>query len=165
MSRMGALIMSGRERARLEVMARVRDGQVSVSKSAGLLKLSVRQARRVWKRYRARGDAGLVHGLRGKRSNHAIDPALKKAALALYRQKYPDFGPTLAAEKLAEHDGLDVKPVTLWRWLLDEGLWARRRRRKKHRSRRERRARASARWCRWTGAITTGSKGGRRGAC
>jgi hypothetical protein len=111
-----------------------------VARAAGLLKLSVRQARRIWKRYRLRGDAGLVHGLRGRRSNHAIDEAVKGSALRLYRQKYPEFGPTLAAEKLAEHDGIELKPVTLWRWLLNEGLWARRRRRKKHRSRRERRS-------------------------
>ena len=65
---------------------------------------------------------------------------MKRTVLTLYRQKYGDFGPTLASEKLKEHDGQSVKPVTLWRWLLEEGLWARRRRRKAHRSRRERRS-------------------------
>src|SRR5437764_284978 len=136
---MGTLELSRKERSRLEVFARVRDGQVSVAKAAGLLGLSLRQARRAWKRYRESGDAGLVHGLRGRSSNHQVDDAARRAVLKLYREKYADFGPTLAAEKLAG-DGHAVGPETLRLWLKAEGLWAGRRHRKKHRRRRERRA-------------------------
>src|SRR3954451_19249803 len=137
---MGTLELSQKERLRLEVLARVRAGEVTVAKAAGLLGLSLRQARRAWKRYRERGDAGLVHGLRGRPSNHQVDDAAREAVLGLYREKYADFGPTLAAEKLAEADGHAVGAETLRLWLKAEGLWAGRRHRKKHRSRRARRA-------------------------
>src|SRR4051812_13593071 len=135
---MGALAMSRKERARLEVMARVRDGQLTVAKAAGLLGLSLRQARRAWKRFREQADAGLVHGLRGKASNRKTGDATRTAVLALYREKYHDFGPTLACEYLAK-DGYEVSHDTLGRWLRAEGLMVRRRKRGRHRSRRDRR--------------------------
>jgi hypothetical protein len=135
---METLTMSVKERRRLELMARVRDKQLTVAKASRLLGLSVRQGWRLWKRYEKDGDAGLTHGLRGKVSNRAIKGSVRTAVLKLYRQKYDDFGPTLACEKL-EQDGHLVGVKTLWRWLLKEGLWSRRRRRKPHRSRRERR--------------------------
>src|SRR3954451_19671483 len=95
------LKMSRKERVRLEELARVRDGQVAVRKAAELLGLSERQAWRVYRRYRERGAAGLVHGLRGKASNRQTDEAARAAVVGLYREKYADFGPTLAAETLA----------------------------------------------------------------
>lgn len=137
---MSDLQMSRKERARLEVFARVRDGEVSVAKAAVLLKLSERQARRAYKRYREQGDAGLVHGLRGRPSNRRTDEATADAVVKLYREKYHDFGPTLAAEKLSELDGHEVNAETLRLLLARRGLWQGRRHRKKHRTRRERRA-------------------------
>jgi transposase len=135
---METLNMSVKERRRLELMARVRDQQLTVAKASRLLGLSVRQGWRLWKRYAEQGDAGLVHGLRGKGSNRAISASVREAVLRLYRQKYDDFGPTLACEQL-EKDGHQVGVKTLWRWLLKEGLWTRCRRRKAHRARRQRR--------------------------
>lgn len=139
MSRMGTLEMSRKERVRLEVFARVRDGEISLSRAAGLVGLSLRQARRSWKRYRQRGDAGLTHGLRGRDSNHKTRKDKREAVVKLYREKYADFGPTLACEHLAE-EGYTVNRETLRLWLSREGLWEGRRQRKRHRSRRERRA-------------------------
>lgn len=132
--------MSCKERSRLSVLAQVKSGKLSVAKAAGVMRLSERQAWRVWKRYRHWGDAGLVHALRGRRSNRSLEEELRQKVLWRYRQRYGDFGPTLAAEKLGEDDGLTVDHETLRRWLLSEGLWARRRHRKRHRSRRERRS-------------------------
>jgi hypothetical protein len=77
--------------------------------------------------------------LRGRPSNHRKAAKLRRRALLLYRKDYPDFGPTFAAEKLAER-GLEVSPDTLRRWLLAEGLWQPQRRRDSHRSRRPRRS-------------------------
>jgi hypothetical protein len=48
---------------------------------------------------------------------------VRQRAIDLYREEYPDFGPTLAAEKLAERDGIVVDHETLRRWLIAEGLW------------------------------------------
>jgi hypothetical protein len=135
---MGTLIMSVKERRRLEVMSLIRDKKVSLAKGAALLNLSVRQGRRLWKRYCDLGDGALVHGLRGKPSNHSRKISFKEKVLARYCERYVGFGPTLAAEKLGV-DGLDVRRETLWRWLLAGDLWTRRIRGKVHRSRRERR--------------------------
>jgi hypothetical protein len=131
--------MSVRDRVRLEVFSRVRDEQITVTKAATLLRLSIRQARRLWRRYREVGDVALVAGLRGKPCNRKRHAATRAAVLKRYVEDYHDFGPTLACEHLAG-SGHVLDRETLRRWLVAEGLWQRKRRRKQHRSRRERRA-------------------------
>ncbi len=130
--------MSEKERLRLGILVQVCSRELTVVDSARLMKLSVRQARRVWQRYQSSGDEGLVHRLRGRRGNRALEESVKQTALELYRRRYGDFGPTLAAEKLSEQ-GHSIDHETLRRLLLKEGLWTKHRRRKVHRSRRERR--------------------------
>src|SRR5436190_16957055 len=134
--------MSRKEQVRLEMFARVKAGGVTRMKASELLALSYRQTLRSYARYAAGGAAGLAHGLRGKRSNRRVDAAHRRAVLAAYRARYVGFGPTLAAEQLAERQQLAVDHETLRRWLVAEGLWTKSRRRQKHRSRRERRAHA-----------------------
>jgi hypothetical protein len=131
--------MSQRERDVLKVMQPVLDGDRTQVEAARLLKRSVRQVRRIRQKLEAGGDAALAHGLRGKPSNHRHQPALRQKVLKAYRARYPDFGPTLACEKLAA-EGLHVGVETLRRWLVAEGLWERRRHRDPHRSRRPRRS-------------------------
>ena len=131
--------MSQRERDVLKVMSAVLKGERTQAEAARLLGRSERQVRRVQRRLEAEGDAGVVHRLRGKPSNRALDEAVRRSALDLYRAKYVGFGPTLAAEKLAEADGVGVAVRTLREWLLSAGLWQPKRRRDEHRSRRERR--------------------------
>jgi hypothetical protein len=80
-----------------------------------------------------------VHGLRGKRSNRQGDQRLRARVLARYVKSYGDYGPTLAAESLAE-EGWGVPVSTLRRWLVQAGLWSQQRERKQHRRRRERRS-------------------------
>ena len=87
----------------------------------------------------ADGDAALVHGLRGRPSNHRHDPTLRDRVLRAYRRQYVGFGPTFAAEKRADA-GLVVGVETLRQWLVADGLWERHRRRDPHRSRRPRRS-------------------------
>jgi Helix-turn-helix domain len=131
--------MSQRERDVLKVMQPVLDGKRTQAEAARLLRLSTRQVRRIERKLTAGGDAALVHGLRGKPSNHRHEPGLRRKVVNAYRARYSDFGPTLACEKLAA-EGLRVGVETLRRWLLAEGLWERRRRRDPHRSRRPRRS-------------------------
>jgi hypothetical protein len=135
----GHLLMSGKERERLKVFGRVKGGELKLVEAAELLRVSQRQARRQYKRYRELGDRGLVHRGRGRPSNRGHALKFKQQVLARYQERYPDFGPTLAAEKL-QADGLVVPAETLRRWLLCAGLWQKRRKRKGHRSQRERRA-------------------------
>src|SRR5205085_3788866 len=85
------------------------------------------------------------HGHAGKASNRSQPSKLRRQALNLIRRKYSGtegerFGSTLAAEHLAEEDGLIVDHETLRRWMLAEGLWSRQRKRKPYRQRRERKA-------------------------
>lgn len=136
---METISMSAGERRRLEVLCRVQRRELTLTKAAELMQVSGRQAKRVWKRFQAEGDAGLVHRLRGKASNRQPDGKLKERLLKLYVEKYADYGPTLAVECLAKEDSLKVATSTLRRWLVDGGLWQRRRQRKLHRRRRPRR--------------------------
>jgi len=136
------LSMSRKERTRLEVFARVKAGQISKVKAAGLLGLSYRQTLRAYRRYARRGAAGLTHRLRGKSSNRRRDASQRRQVLAAYRASYAGFGPTLAAEQLLARDALAVDHETLRRWLIAQGLWHRSRKRQQHRSRRDRRAHA-----------------------
>jgi hypothetical protein len=130
--------MSQRERDVLKVMAGVLKGERTVVEAARLLRRSVRQVRRIRRRLEAEGDRGVIHRLRSRASNRRCDPAHRAGLLSAYREEYLGFGPTLAAEKLAER-GLTIGVETLRRWLLAEGLWQRRRRRDVHRTRRPRR--------------------------
>jgi len=132
--------MSGKERVRLDALRRVKRMELTIPEAAELMDLSIRQARRVWKRFVQAADAGLVHQLRGRPSNRRLSEELAERIVKLQQERYRDFGPTLACEKLACEHALAVSPNTLSRLLKARGLWERRRRRGKHRSRRERRS-------------------------
>jgi transposase len=135
--------MSKRELARVGVLARVKSRDLRVVDAAVLMRLSYRQTKRLWKRYREEKAAGLKHRSAGRRSNRAYGEKFRGQVLGLVREKYGGavgerFGPTLAAEHLASEDKLQIDAETLRRWMLGEGLWSRARKRKRHRSRRER---------------------------
>jgi molybdenum-dependent DNA-binding transcriptional regulator ModE len=115
--------MSQRERGRLIAFKRVVDKEWSLADAARQLGMSYRQAQRVLGRFIDDGDHGLVHRSRGKPSNNRTDVAIRDAVLDLYRTRYPDFGPTLAAEMLAERDGHTVNHETLRVWLVQAKLW------------------------------------------
>ncbi len=134
---MGSLSLNQNERRRLEMLKRVVEGTLSVAEGARLIGVSERQAWRLKRRYAARGDAGLAHGLRGRASNRKTSDAKKASILKLYRSKYAGFGPTLACEYLAAEDGQGVSADALGRWLRSGGLFEPRR---KHRLRRPRRS-------------------------
>ena len=142
---MGRTAMSARELTRAGVLARVAAGTLKLGSAARLMAVSYRQAKRLYRRYRQEGGAGLKHRSAGRRSNRATDEKVRKRVVALVKQKYSGdvdvrFGPTLAAEHLASEDGVAVDHETLRRWMLAEGLWSRARKRSPHRRRRERKA-------------------------
>lgn len=137
--------LSKRELGRGEVLARVKRGELRLNQAAEVMRISYRQAKRLWKRYQSGGTAALKHGNAGRRSNRARPAKERSRILKLVREKYGGdeqtrFGPTLAAEHLASEDQQQVHPETLRRWMLQEGLWSKVRKRKQHRKRRERRA-------------------------
>ena len=131
--------MSAKERERLKIFERVKRGELRKKDAAVLCGLDYRYTRRLYQRYCVVGDGGLVHQGRGRQSNRAYASEFKAAVLQRYQERYADFGPTLAVEKLAL-DGYILDHETLRGWLLKAGLWQKRRKRGRHRSWRERRA-------------------------
>ena len=137
--------MSTCELKRAGVLARVAAETLTLGAAAVLMGVSYRQAKRLSRRYRQKGAAGLRHGNAGRASNRATSARVRKQVLALVREKYGGtidkrFGPTLAAEHLASEDGIAVDHETLRRWMLAAGVWSRARKRSPHRRRRERMA-------------------------
>lgn len=133
------LTMSTKERRCLQVIGRINHGKLKVAEAAEILRITERQMYRLLVRYRVQGDKGLIHQLRGRSSNHGYPKGVQKEILRLYQETYPDYGPTLFAEMLAEHHGHSIDANTLRRWLKDAGLWMRVRAARRHRRKRERR--------------------------
>ena len=109
----GDFVMSAVERGRLVVISQVCAGLVSQRQAGERLGICVRQVKRLVRAYRTRGDAGLVSRQRGRASNHRLAAGLGERIAALLKSVYDDFGPTLAAEKLAERDGIEVSRETV----------------------------------------------------
>lgn len=131
--------MSRAERKRISIMEKVVGKELAIVTAAELMGVGYRQAKRIVRRYRDKGDARLAHQSRGRQSGRAKPKELKARALKLFQERYRDFGPTLAAEKLAEAR-VEVDHETLRRWVLEAGLWEVSRKRSQHRQWRARKA-------------------------
>lgn len=135
------LVLSQRDRDRLSVLRQVNEELISPAQGARALGLSVRQFRRLRRRFEAEGDAAVVHRGRGRPSNHRLDPRVRQKALERAKEpQFRDFGPTLLAEHLSRDSQIGpLKPDTLRSWLIQTGLWEVRRSRPRHRQARPRR--------------------------
>jgi hypothetical protein len=116
------MALSQRERDRLRVLHEVNQLHLTQVAAAGRLKISDRQVRRLLLRIGEQGDCAMIHGLRGRPSNRKLAAQFEQKVLARVRQRYADFGPTLAAEHLAK-DGLRVSRETLRKWMTQAALW------------------------------------------
>ena len=134
------IMMSQRELHRLPVIEAARAKRITQVAAAECLGISERQVRRLTVRLRQEGPRGLGHRGRGRPSNHRYPAALQQRVLALMQARYPDFGPTLACEKLAARHRIPLSDETLRQWMRQAGLWAGRRRPRPHRQWRERKA-------------------------
>jgi len=141
MDRKDMFTMSREELLRLEIIKRVLKKGLRQVEAAEHLELSARQVNRITRRVEKEGPRGVIHRLRGCKSNRKIPDAVREKALKLCGSKYEGFGPLLASEKLEELDGIKVSDETLRKWMLSDGKWERRRKRKKNRKWRERKAR------------------------
>src|SRR3990167_8728426 len=133
------LIMSKKELERKTLLESYICGKLSLNDVAKHMVVSYRQCKRIWKRYKEEKDKGLIHKNRGRRPKNAYSAVFKEQVLQIYRERYFEFGPTFAAEKLLEDDKLEVHQETLRLWLKGEGLWSRKRKHHVYRERRERR--------------------------
>jgi hypothetical protein len=138
MVREDRVIMSVKELRRVHVIRQTREKQLTQVKAGTLLGLTPRHIRRLLERVAQAGDHGLAQRGRGKPSNRRIPETVKARGLTLYAQRYGDFGPTLAAEKLAECHGITLSAETMRGWLRDTGIDHFTRRKRPHRAWRER---------------------------
>jgi hypothetical protein len=116
------LQMDEKQAKRLGVIEQVKQGVLTQAQAAGQLSLSVRQIKRMYKAYKAQGAAGLIHRARGRTSNCGVEQASKQRWLAQVRERYSDFGPTLAAEQLRAQ-GFTHSVGALRQWMIADGLW------------------------------------------
>jgi len=100
--------MSKQEFSRLDVLLRVQSGRLRVSDACVLIGLQRRQVFRLLRGLKLDGAASLLSKRRGQPSNHRLPAEVRTLALSIVRERYGDFGPSLAAEKLAEHHGCSV---------------------------------------------------------
>jgi transposase len=133
--------MGEKERLRSKILEMVLHRQMTLKAASVMIRVSYRQAKRLYALYKAEGDKGLIHGNYGKRSNRKKSENISNRALELYCEKYRDFGPTFASEKMAEADGLSISISVLRRILIEAGEWHGMRKSKEYRSRRERKER------------------------
>jgi transposase len=115
--------MSNREITRMEVMQRLKEKRLKQKEAAQMLGISIRQVKRLWRAYRQIGAPGLVSARRGKPSNNQLDAGVTQRALDLIKEKYDDFGPTLAHEKLTEVHGLKLSRESVRQIMIAERIW------------------------------------------
>ncbi|KUZ68660.1 integrase [Burkholderia ubonensis] len=123
------ITMTMRELDRFKVIQDVADGKLKPWRAAERLELTTRQIRRLVGRLREHGPQGLVSRRRAKPSNNRLDAVTADRALSIIRDRYADFGPTLACEKLWECHGIRLAKETVRRLMTDAGMWVPRRQR------------------------------------
>jgi hypothetical protein len=120
---MTLITMSQKELDRYQIIARLLRQEMNNSKAAELLDLSIRQVKRLKKKVKQLGPKALVHGNRDKEGNHILADTERAIIVDLIKNKYSDFGPTLAAEKLSELHGIDHDVKTIRSIMINEKLW------------------------------------------
>src|SRR5947199_6818158 len=119
----GPLTLSMKELDRLQGLARIAEPRPTRRRAAGLLQIGERQVRRLYRAFVQDGAAGLVSRRRGRPSPRRLPAATQERALALIRERYADFGPTFAHQKLTEEHALVLSVETLRGWMSAAGLW------------------------------------------
>lgn len=136
----GVLTMSQREADRLQVISQIRGKTLTVKKGAELMGLSPRQLYRILNKITEKGSKGIIHTLRGKKSNRGYSESIKNKVIKLYGEQYSDYGPTLFTEMLLEYHKIKINHETIRRWLRANAITTSIRKTRKHRSKRERRS-------------------------
>lgn len=115
--------LTSAEENKSRVINLVVEKQITNAEAATQLGVTVRQIKRLKQKMKTEGINGIIHGLKGKVGNHRVQPTVKEKALSLITEKYPDFKPGFAAEKLQEEHHIPVSPDTVLRWMTEVGLW------------------------------------------
>lgn len=123
MARNETITMSMREFDRVKVIQAVVDGNLKPMQAAQRLELTTRQVQRLVNRYRSEGAGGLISRKRNRPGNRQLTPGLAKRVLTIIRDRYADFGPTLACEKLRECHDIQIGTETVRCLMSEAGLW------------------------------------------
>lgn len=118
------LEMSNKERERLKVIIRLEEGSLNQTIAARQLQIGIRQLQRLLRAYQENGEKALISKQRGKKSNHCLSDRLKKEISTIIAQKYPDFGPTFAHEKLTEEHGIVTSISSVRNIMIENKIWA-----------------------------------------
>jgi len=132
--------MSMKEINRLKIIQKVISRDLTQVKAAEVLGITDRHVRRVVRRVEEQGARGVVHKSRGRASPHRMCQELEGRIIKILEERYLDFGPTLASEKLLERHRVKVGREKLRQIMIAGGLWHVRRRRRKAHSWRERKS-------------------------
>ena len=124
------IAMSKKEIDRLRILHRVTDRQLTQVYGAKVLSITDRQVRNLLYKIREEGDKRIVHGNRGRRAANKMSTEMEERIGRIVERKYPDFGPTLAYEKLFEVDGITVSKEKARRIMIAKGLWKIRKKKK-----------------------------------
>src|SRR3990172_1798231 len=136
----GVLTLSKKEIDRLTILAQIEDNKISVLEASDILELSQRQIYRILKRIKAEGSKGIIHKLRGRKSNRGYSEGLKEKVIGIYRKQYSDYGPTLYSEMLTEYHNISLNRETVRQWLRQNSITTQIRKKRPHRRKRERRS-------------------------
>jgi len=136
----GILAMSQKEADRLKTISQIETKALTVLEGSELMGLSARQTYRVLKRIKEEGTKGIIHKLRGKKSNRGYPVKLKKEVVEIYKEHYWDYGPTLFSEELVKSHKISVDHETIRKWLRAEAITTSMRKKRLHRKKRERRS-------------------------
>ena len=117
------ITMSKKEVDRLRILHRVMDRQLNQVYGAKLIDITDRQVRNLLYKIREHGDKGIVHGNRGRQAANKMPIESEEQIGMIVERKYPDFGPTLASEKLFELDGIKRGREKLRGIMIARGLW------------------------------------------
>lgn len=121
------LPMTLKQLGRLDVIHRAKRREITQKVAAKMLQVTDRTVREYLQRLELEGPGFLRHGLRDRPSNNCIPDGERHRIESLLRNRYPDFGPTLATEKLRELHGIERNRKTVQRIQVSLGLWKPRR--------------------------------------
>lgn len=116
-------LLTQKEQTRLAVINDVLSQKITNGQAATMLGMTTRQIQRLKIKVRGQGSSAVIHQLKGKQSNHHIEASIKEKALLVIKEKYADFKPSFATEKLEENHDIIVSYQTTRRWMTTEGLW------------------------------------------
>ena len=135
------ITLTAQEHERHLVIKKVLKREMRQAEAADFLNLTERQVRNLRDKVREKGVRGLAHGNRGTISPRKMPAALEERIVGLVRERYEDFKPKLAAEKLKAREGIQVSDEKLRQIMIGHGLWKVRRKRGPVHVWRERKAR------------------------